>query len=107
MQVDLSLSNAKVYDIEKVDIVKGQKFSLLTDYTEPSRWFFDQDQVLNVTQEANSADVEATEIGTSTIIIVGATDFTVLKQITIKVVAEIIEPVADLGTKAGEAVLKP
>jgi hypothetical protein len=106
MKVDLSLKNAKVYDVDRIDVVKGETFSLTTDYDGHSRWFSDKDKVLKIFEADNAADIEATEIGASTIVIVGDQDFSVLKQITIRVVDAIVEPVKSLGLEAEDPILK-
>lgn len=73
MKVDIVFSNATVYNVDKkVDVVKGEKFSLVTDSTVPIRWFTDNDPVLNLVvdkEQNNIANIEATEIGQSTMLI--------------------------------------
>lgn len=105
MQVDVSFGFAKVYNIESFDVVKGQKFSLLTDNTGESKWFSDNDPVLSLIVDGNNADVEATATGTSEIIIMDE-NLNQLKKITIKVVDAIIEPAKKLTLKADAPVKK-
>lgn len=105
MQVDIQFDFAKVYNIEKkIDVAKGQKFSLLTDLTGESKWFSDNDPVLSINKSGNNADVEATGLGTSTILIMG-TDFGIEKEIEINVVAGLNMAVT-LNATAGEPVIK-
>lgn len=108
MKVDVSFKFAKVYDIEKIDVVIGEKFSLFTDLdpaAEISHWFSDNDPVLSMGVNGNHADLEATGLGTSIILIMNK-DYATIKKLIIRVVAEIIEPAAELGLSAEEPVIK-
>jgi hypothetical protein len=105
MHVDVSFSFAKVYDVAKFDVVLGQKFSLLTDFVGTSNWFANNDPVLSLSVSANTADIEATGLGTSTILIMDES-MAVIKTLTIRVVDAIIEPVKDLGLTADAPVRK-
>lgn len=105
MHVDVSFSFAKVYDITTFDVVLGQKFSLLTDWVGTSNWFANNDPVLSLNVSGNAADVEATGLGTSVILIMDASD-TVVKKLTIKVVDAIVEPAKDLGLTADAPIPK-
>lgn len=104
MQVDISFDFAKIYNIEKADIVIGQKFTLLTDF-DGGRWFSDQDQVLSLKVVGRDAQGTASEVGTSTILIMDST-FAIQKQITINVVQEIVPMAQSLGVVAEQPVLK-
>lgn len=105
MQADISFEFAKTYNVEKVDVVKGQKFTINTDFDSPSKWFSDNDPVLSLMVEGSSADAEAKELGSSTILIMDE-QFNIAKTLTIRVVQS-IEPMAtDLNVSAGEAKLK-
>lgn len=106
MNVDVSFSNAKVYNIERFDVVIGQKFSLFTDSAEPIKWFSDNDPVLAISANGMNADIEATGLGESIIFIMDAA-FTVIKKLTIKVVSAILEPAATLGLSSDPPVDKP
>lgn len=102
MQVDISFDFAKVYNIEKADVVKGQKFSLITDAAPGSKWFADQDEVLSLKVTGSTGEVTAGELGTSTILIMDEL-FAIQKTIVIKVV-ESIQPMAtSLGLSASDA----
>lgn len=105
MQVDVSFEFAKVYNIDKFDVVTGQKFLLTTDGDGTQRWFADNDAVLNIIQKNNTAAVEATAIGLSTILIMD-NSFDVIKTLAINVVDAIVEPAIDLGTVADSPVKK-
>ncbi len=105
MQVDVLFDFAKVYNINTFDVVKGQKFLLLSDLKVPSRWFSDQDPVLSMKVKDNSAEVEATSIGQSSILIMGI-DLQKIYEIKINVVESIARPATDLGLTAGDPVLK-
>lgn len=105
MQVDISLINAKVYNIEKFQVVIGQKFSLFTDSGIPLSWFANNDQVLNVTDNDSSADVEATGLGTSIILIMDK-DLKEVKRLTVDVVSAIVEQARNLNATGGQPILK-
>ena len=105
MKVDVSFKFAKVYNIENIDVVKGQKFSLFTDAEMPIKWFSDNDPAISFVTKNNSVAAQATEIGKSTVLIMNQ-DFGTIKKLTINVVEEIVEPASDLGLTASEPVLK-
>jgi len=105
MQVDVVFDFARVYTVDnKIDVVKGQKFSLLTDLIGDSKWFSDNDHVLAIVVTGNNADVEATDIGTSTILIMGL-NFGIHKELTITVV-ETVDRAINIGAEAGPPELK-
>ena len=105
MQVDILFDFAKVYNVNTIDVVKGQKFALVTDLKAPSRWFSDNDPVLSMIVKDNNAEVEATGIGKTSILILGM-DLAKLTEIKINVVESIPRPAADLGLTAGDVMLK-
>lgn len=105
MKVDISFDFAKVYDIERADVVKGQKFVLLTDWADNARWFADNDAVLSLNVTGANAALEATAIGTSIILIMGP-ELDLIKKLTIQVVDEILEPAKELGATAEAPVSK-
>jgi hypothetical protein len=92
MKVDVSFEFAKVYDVTRIDVVKGQQFSLLTDWISKSKWFSDADEVLEIKVKDNNAEVKALELGTSVVWIVDENK-TTLKELIISVVGS-IEPQA-------------
>lgn len=111
MQVDISFVNAKVYNIERFDVVIGQKFSLFTDSGIPLSWFANNDQVLNVIDNDSSADVEATGLGKSIILIMDATvkegdDPKVVKKLIVNVVNAIVEQAKNLNATGDKPILK-
>lgn len=106
MTVDVLFDFARVYNIKQIDVVKGQKFSLLTDLKAPSRWFSDNDPVLSMIVKDNSAEVEATAIGQTSILILGLDLGKVGDEIKINVVESIARPAADLGLTAGAPMIK-
>jgi len=101
MQVDITFDFAKVYNIEKADIAVGQKFTLTTDFTAASKWFSDNDPVLSLKVTGNSAEDEAMQTGTSTILIMNEVNG-IEKTLVFKVVDSIQPMAADLGLRAGE-----
>lgn len=105
MQVDVTFDFAKAYNIEKIDVAKGQKFTLNTDYAEPSKWFSDNDPVLALKVSGNNAEAEAKEVGTSTVLIMNSA-FGIEKTLTINVVEQVIPMAVDLGVSADESVNK-
>lgn len=105
MKIDVKFSNAKVYDVNTFDVAKGEKFSILTDYTQPSKWFSDNDPVLSMKVAGDFAEMEALETGASTLLIMDG-NFGILKQITINVLEEIVDPATDINVKGGEPLPK-
>lgn len=105
MQVDASFQFAKVYDITKIDVVRGQEFTLNTDYSGASKWFSDNDPVLELKVTGNDAKATAIDIGTSTVLIMDLNK-TVIKELTISVVDSILPVATSLGLKADMPVLK-
>lgn len=100
MNIDIQFSFAKIYSIEKSDIVKGQSFSLISDDTESRKWFVDNDEVLSQKVNGSIAEYTADNIGESTILIMDD-NFTTLKKLTIKVVPS-LEQATSLGASAGQ-----
>lgn len=105
MKIDVIFDFAKVYDISSLEVVKGQKFSLVSDLTAPARWFSDEDPVLSMKVIGNGAEAEATEIGKTTILILGL-DFGVIGTVEINVVESIPKPATTLGLTPGEPIQK-
>jgi hypothetical protein len=104
MQVDISFDFAKIYNIERVDVVAGQKFKLFTD-AEGLRFFSDNDPVLSLRPNGTVVEGAADDLGTTTILIMDANDV-IHKKLVIRVVDAIVEPAATLNPTAGEPVLK-
>lgn len=105
MQIDIILSNARIYDINKVDIVIAEKFSLIPDdTTKDIRLFADNDPVLDIVQNKTSIDVVASDIGMSTILLMNPS-MQVEKTLYINVVAS-LTPATNLNISAEPPVLK-
>lgn len=106
MIIDVAFKNAKVFNVQdRIDVVKGEAFTLFTDAPENTRWFTDNDPVLSVKAQGQNAGFSADAIGPSTIFLIGDAD-ALLKKLQINVVASIEEPAANLNTSAGTPVNK-
>lgn len=108
MVVDFSTNKVKVYNIDRrVDIVKGEEFALITDATADMgiRFFAENDKVLELDFKETEGTGIAKEIGTSTVTIFTKTDYQVLKELEINVVAS-IEQVSALNVTFGQPELK-
>jgi hypothetical protein len=105
MQIDISFDFAKVYDIEKFDVVLGQKFSLQSDSTEKLKWFSDNDPVLSIKDSGTNADGEATALGESTILLMDE-NLVEQKRLTVRVVQAIVQQATELGISSGEDIPK-
>lgn len=105
MQVDVKFDFAKVYDISTFDVVKGQKFSLFTDFVGVSNWFSDNDPVLELNVIGSNAEITAAGNGKSVLLIMDEA-YQVQKKLIITVVDAIIDPAADIGASAGTPILK-
>jgi membrane carboxypeptidase/penicillin-binding protein PbpC len=101
MQVDVIFDNAKVYDVNRMEVAQGQNFQLITDYTAPSRWFLDNDEVLSAKVRGNNAELSANEKGTSTLLIMDE-QFQTIKTLTISVVDAVVSQATDLGLHTDE-----
>jgi len=80
MQVDVSFEFAKVYNIDTIDVVKGQKFSFQVDGD--GRWFSDNDDVLSLKVTGKEAEASADAEGTTTILIMDES-FAIQKTLTV------------------------
>lgn len=71
MEANFIFSNVKAYNIERADVLLGEKFRVELSGSEPYalQWFSNNDAVLQISveQESNSATIEATGIGESEI----------------------------------------
>lgn len=103
MQIDVSFDFAKVYNVDTIDVVKGQKFSFQADGD--GRWFSDNDEVISLKVTGKEAQVSADTVGLTTILIMDDT-FTTLKTLTVNVVSEIVQQAVTLGATSGNPVLK-
>lgn len=97
MQIDIALDNVRVYNIEKADIVTGEKFTLTVATPEISgklKWFTDNDPALDIelTEDTGEINVVAGELGKSTILIMDES-FKILKTLTLNIVDD-INPIA-------------
>lgn len=100
MRVDARLSNATFYDVTRFDIMQGEPFSLdLVEFDGTTSWFSNNDQVLEIIQTSNQAEVKALELGTSWVWIFDD-DNVKIKELIITVVTAIVQPVSDLGISA-------
>lgn len=100
MRVDARLSNATFYDVARFDIMQGEAFSLdLVDFEGTTSWFSNNDQVLEILQTGNQAEVSALTLGPSLIWIFDSSNAKI-RELLITVVAAIVQPVSDLGLSA-------
>lgn len=106
MQINIDFEFAKIYNIQtRVDVVLGQKFSLYTDSTTPIFWFANGDPVLAITERDTSADLEATALGISVLLIMDS-NLAQLRRVDFYVVNAIAEEAKNLNTTADQPVLK-
>lgn len=103
MNIDVLFSVAKVYNVKKIDVLKGQVFDVLTDAPAETRWFSDNDAVLSIVDNGQRANITALSSGKSTILFMdngdGVTDKMVIN------VVDSLEPAAALNA-TGEAIPK-
>lgn len=104
MQIDIAFEFAKVYNIERADVVMGQKFTLLSDF-DNGKWFSDNDPVLSLIVNGRDAEVSANEKGATTILIMDSA-LAIQKILTINVVEAIAAPAVTLGVSAGSPIPK-
>lgn len=98
MILNVLFDNATVYDFEKLDVAIGEKFVIeAVDFTEDTRWFFDNDPVLEIIPESNKAAITAKQEGTSTILfirgnqIIDSLQITVVNPVILKLEVEKVE----------------
>lgn len=112
MKVNVGFTFAKVYDVDVIDVVKGQKFSLETNNMDnedvevpPAKsawWFSNNDNVLSLTVTGAGASLEATNPGICTILIMNE-GYIILKKIFITVLDAIKDPAQTLNLATDQA----
>lgn len=112
-QVNASLNNAAFENVSRFRIVNGQAFSLaLVDYEGPIDWAHTGDRNVEIIPsedpEQHTADLKATGLGKSRIFVIekSETEFNIIKQVWLEVVAEILDPATSLNA-TGEPIDKP
>lgn len=105
MQIDITLKNARVYNIEKADIAVNENFYLriIDVLTDKVKWFVENDPVLDITLSEDTSEISITakSPGTSTILIMDST-YKILKTLTINVLSEISPVAVKIEAVAGE-----
>jgi hypothetical protein len=101
MVIDITLSNAKVYDISKVDILLGETFTLNTNGDGSEDITSDHDNVLEITELGPNCKCVAKTVGISTIRWMNQAD-----QVIDKVLITVFTPANDLGLTADAPVSK-
>lgn len=95
-QVDITLSNARIYDVKSIEIAKGEKFTL--DAIVPSghpidtiyEVFSNNDGVLNLDVRKNTIKAEAVSEGGSAILLMDS-NRQIMKTIVVTVMSSITE----------------
>ena len=96
---NVKFSIATVYDVNRFDVVKGEKFSLhLTDTTAATDWFSNNDPVLSMRVDNYDAEVTASNVGESKIRVFDGTS--IVKELVINVVEKIAEMANNLNPQA-------
>lgn len=104
---NVRFENVVVYNILKLDVKLGTKFQIeLIDQPGETDWFSNADEVLEIRQVGNLADVIATAAGTCKIKIEDLAGKLIL-MLTITVVDAIPLTAAKLDPKAGTPEQKP
>jgi hypothetical protein len=104
MNIDVLTSVSKSYNVKKIDILKGQSFTLLTDAPDDIRWFSDQDNVLNITATGKKANIVAANTGQSQIMFIDSANG--LADNFFVNVVETLEQAETLNPSGGEIVNK-
>jgi hypothetical protein len=99
MQVDVAFEFAKVYNVDRIDVVAGQPFTLYSDY-DNGKWFSDNDPALSIKPSGKDAELKAIEKGSVTILVMDE-NFAIQKKLSINVMDAILPPATDLGLTAG------
>jgi hypothetical protein len=106
MNIDAIFPFATVYNVYKLDVVQGQRFTLRASSPGRKKWFSDSDDVLSITERGKSADIEAANIGVSDLIVKHSASGATLAVLVIRVVAAVVDPAATLGLSTDAPVLK-
>ena len=108
MKVDLVSKIGRVYDIHSMDIYIGEIFTLIGRSKEQFEWLSNNDPVLLLSVSENVAQVQATSIGTSVIVVMNETFDRKVKEIVIKVIDTPNDgSVTSINFSADTPVLKP
>lgn len=98
-QVDITLSNARIYDVKTIEIAKGEKFildAIVPDDQLPDtiyEVFSNNDGVLNLDVRQNTIEVEAASVGGSAILLMDSN-----RNIMKTVVITVFETITELAT---------
>lgn len=104
MILNAYFNNVLVYDVQNMlDVVNGEQFALEMDNGAVTV-FTDNDPVLNITHKGEWIDVQATELGKTTIRIMDGTQ--ILKDLIINIRESITRPATTLGLSLGEPIAK-
>lgn len=104
-RVDLTLFNARIFDVNSFQVIVGQQFTLSSDITVETKWFSDNDPVLGIKVTGNNAEVEALQEGTCTILIMDAKK-NIQKELTITVHTNLPVPADVLEVSAETPIQK-
>jgi len=67
MNIDVLFSVGRAYNVKRIDVLKGESFTVTTNAPEGTRWFADNDKVLTIEAEGNKALIKADNTGASEI----------------------------------------
>lgn len=104
-RVDLTLFNARIFDVNSFQVIVGETFTLNTDITGETRWFSDNDPVLGIKVTGNNAEVQALLEGSCTILIMDAKK-NIQKELTINVYMNLPVPADVLEVSAETPIQK-
>jgi outer membrane lipoprotein-sorting protein len=100
MKLDALFDFAQVFNIDaRIDVLQGQRFTLIMDQPEGIEVFSNNDKVLTLDHTATDVVVTASELGDSKVRFM--TDTAITKEILIRVVSEFVRPATDLGVTIG------
>jgi hypothetical protein len=109
MQIDITLSKARIYDVTRVDVAVGEPFTfnILEAQPEKPYWFVDNDPALDIEVSESGMEFTATakKKGFATILIMSR-NFTLLKQLTVNVETEVLPKATKFKVTVGEPVKK-
>lgn len=103
MIVNATFDNVRVFNVDRLDVLKGQVFELdIETLEEEVVLFASRDVVLNIEDEKAGATLKADNVGTSEILFLAKTDYRVVKKLVINVLDEIQVPAKTLSPTAEE-----
>lgn len=103
MQIDITFDFAKVFDVKRLHVAKGQTFAFHVPHH--YRVFSDNDEVLDVRGRTGKIEVTAASEGHCTLLFLNR-EFEIRKHLSVRVVASVQPQAGDLNPSADSPIPK-